>query len=72
MICDGVLVCADVLVCAGVLVCARVLISIAVLFSAAVLFCCDEEPREIRFSTAVNQQDLDSGLLTRSILHRTI
>jgi len=57
------MICADVLVCVGVFVCAGVLISSAVLISAAILFCCGERPREIRFSSAVNQQDLDSGLL---------
>jgi hypothetical protein len=62
------MICVDVLVWAGVFVCAGVLISSAVLFSAATLFCCGEEPREIRFSSAVNQQDLDGGLLTISTL----
>ena len=65
MICDGVLVCANVLVCAGVLACAGVLVSTAVLFSAA-------DPREMRFSSAVNQQDLDSELLTMSTLCPTV
>ena len=64
------MICADVLVWAGVFVCAGVLTSSAVLFSAATLFCCGEEPREIKFSSAVNQQDLDSGLLT--ILRPTV
>jgi len=58
------MICGGVMICAGVLVCAGVLISSAVQSSAAILFCCGEEPREIRFSSAVNQQDLDSGLLT--------
>ena len=64
------LICADVLVWAGVFVCAAEEINTPVLFSAAALFCCGEEPREIKFSSVVNQQGLDSGLLT--ILHPTV